>query len=126
MKLSELRARMCSVAVGCRCSSRQLVQCRISGAQKLGRFVTSTASMVGERATGAAGVAASGEITAADAAAAVGDINRFSVRENLIVAGVINQSIAVVIFGDGFANDVVTVEVLVEGCFMAKFHHLLA
>eukprot|EP01046_Picozoa_sp_COSAG06_P047553 COSAG06_NODE_6941_length_2704_cov_54.598464_2_plen_134_part_01 len=45
----------------------------VEGAQKLGRFVTSTASMVGERATGAAGVAASGEITAADAAAAVGD-----------------------------------------------------
>ena len=31
VKLSELRARMCSVAVGCRCSSRQLVQCRIHG-----------------------------------------------------------------------------------------------
>lgn len=45
----------------------------VEGAQKLGRFVTSTASMVGERATGAAGVAASGDITAADAAAAVGD-----------------------------------------------------
>lgn len=39
----------------------------LEGAQKLGRFVTSTASMVGERATGAAGAAASGEMTAADA-----------------------------------------------------------
>jgi hypothetical protein len=39
----------------------------MEGAQKLGRFVTSTASMVGERATGAAGAAASGDMTAADA-----------------------------------------------------------